>query len=33
MAEKILDKIIRPEYRAKLNDWLKYIKDNEMLGL
>jgi len=33
MTEKILDKIIKPEYRSKLNDWVNYIKDSEVLGL
>ena len=27
-SQKILDKIIKTEYRAKLDDWLKYIKDS-----
>ncbi len=29
MSEKILDKIIRTEYRSKLDDWLQYIKESE----
>lgn len=33
MSEKILDKIIRTEYRSKLDDWLQYIKESEELGL
>lgn len=33
MAEKILDKIIRPEFRSKLNDWTNYAKESEVVGL
>lgn len=33
MTEKLLDKIIRPEYRAKLEDWTQYIKESELIGL
>ncbi len=33
MTEKILDKIIKPEYRSKLEDWVNYIKESEVLGL
>jgi hypothetical protein len=33
MVEKILDKIIRPEFRSKLNDWAKYAKGSEVIGL
>jgi len=33
MTEKILDKIIKPEYRSRLNDWTNYIKESEVIGL
>lgn len=33
MTEKILDKIIRSEYRSQLQDWPNYIKPTEQLGL
>jgi hypothetical protein len=33
MSEKILDKIVRSEFRSKLDDWFSYIKDNEKIGL
>lgn len=33
MADQILDKIIRTEYRQKLANWASYAKSNELLGL
>ena len=33
MNEKILDKIVKIQYRAKLKDWGNYIKPTETLGL
>jgi Na+-transporting NADH:ubiquinone oxidoreductase subunit NqrF len=33
MTENILDKIIRPEHRNKLNDWVQYTQEREILGL
>jgi hypothetical protein len=33
MAEKILDKIMRPEHRLKLGDWPQTINEREELGL
>ena len=33
MTEKILDKIVRPEYRDKVRDWTDYIKESEAIGL
>ena len=29
----ILDKIIKPEHRAKLNNWEDYAKTNDIFGL
>ena len=30
---QILDKIIKPEFRERYNDWEHYAKRNEILGL
>lgn len=32
-VETILDKIIKPEYRAKLNNWESYAKPIDIFGL
>jgi hypothetical protein len=33
MYKEILDKIIKPEYRNSLNDWISYAKENDRKGL
>lgn len=33
MFKEILDKIIKPEYRSSLVDWIQYAKSNDKMGL
>lgn len=33
MTTEILDKIIKPEYRKRYDNWAQYAKQQDMLGL
>ena len=33
MSQDILEKIVRPEYKAQLRDWWKYANEKERIGL